>query len=539
VRNWIVSSVVLVITLASAGAAEASVPSAEPFPGMSAFSDIVVDPAVGSVFVSGGIGTNGIEVFNAQGNFLETLPDLPGASGMVLSPDGSELYVALADGDGIAQLNVFTLSAVTFETGADTCPRSVAVAEGLVWFGYGCADGNQSGVGTFDPDTADVHLDLIEVPADTPSVFASPKVPGSLFETDKYGDYLTKYSVTGGATPTATISVRRSIGSNFSDVAFTPDGTDIVIADAAVYYHQVLSTADLSKDGAYATAAYPTAVAINEQGLVVAGSSYSDTSIWAYAPNAPTPEATWGFDPSTQTTLAHGGLAVAGNTIYAVTQQGVPATYQLHVIQAPAPADLTLTTNQYRYRYGATVHLTAHLNSADPDQTLTVYADPAGGQAQTLITHAVNDNGYLTTTYRVTRHTRFLVQYDGGSLQGWAQATTAIAADARVTESPTGQYAIRHGVALVHHDRKPGLRVHVVPAHPGACLMVQAQQRRHHRWHSTLVRRCVLLGANSRAHITLPARPHVGDLVRIRAMWPGDRESTSTTGAWRYFRQTV
>src|SRR5262249_13174883 len=142
------STTALVVLAGALVSAASATPTPVPVDGtagttlpLSGFSHIVADPTHGHEFISGGIGVNGVEGPDATGALVETIPGLPGASGMALAANGRKLYVALGNGDGIARIDTGTLHKRVFATGADSCPGSLALAAGLVWFGYGCRSG--------------------------------------------------------------------------------------------------------------------------------------------------------------------------------------------------------------------------------------------------------------------------------------------------------------------------------------------------------------------------------------------------------------
>ena len=127
------------------GAAVPPAPGPPPRPGevelgIGAVDEMLVDPARGQLIFSPGRKQSGLRVTDLSGGSQRTVPDLPGASGMILSRDGSTLYVALADGDAIVALDAATLTEKRrYDVGTNTCPTRMAWAGERIWFGYGCA----------------------------------------------------------------------------------------------------------------------------------------------------------------------------------------------------------------------------------------------------------------------------------------------------------------------------------------------------------------------------------------------------------------
>jgi len=101
--------------------------------------DIVVDESHGHVFISGGRLESKVVVTDLDGTLVTTLTGLAGADGMVLSPDGSTLYVGLAVAGAIAAVDTTTFDVSTYPT-PDRCPRHVTQIRGAVYFTSACQD---------------------------------------------------------------------------------------------------------------------------------------------------------------------------------------------------------------------------------------------------------------------------------------------------------------------------------------------------------------------------------------------------------------
>ena len=311
--------------------------------------DIVVDGAHQQVFISDP--TNGkIVVTDYAGNVLKQLTtDLSGVTGLELSADSGTLYAAVRDLDAVAVIDTATDTETTRYTVGDK-PRSIALAGGKLWFGYGgAAEGN---IGSVDlaGDQHTVTLNQDNSWYSAPILDAAPGtdilVAG---DQDSSPASLTSYDVSSGtATQLAHI---RTDGSNVSDLQVTPDGKDVVVASGAPYYHQVYKTSDLNEDGKYTTTAYPNSVAIAPDGTVAAGSfAWYDPDLYIFHPGSS--EAVRSYDfPNTghssgADTLAPGGLAWApdGSRLFAVTANDADV-YSLREYDSPGQAATTLTVN--------------------------------------------------------------------------------------------------------------------------------------------------------------------------------------------------
>jgi hypothetical protein len=300
---------------------------------LSGFGDMLVDEARGRVYISGGKGTNSVVVTDLDGGNQQTVGIGRGGGGMTLSPDGTKLYVALVDSDGIAIIDLATYAVdwyyVGTHDGVPTCPRDVAWAAGQLWFGWGC-DNAPAGIGKVDPETRAYDLAMAQGRTDSritsaPLLATVPSQPNILIagETGTNPALLFRFE----ATPTELhqLVMRRTDGGSVRQLAVTPDGGQVIVPSGAPYYHPVLSTADLTEVHQYPTTAYPNAAAVRSDGLVAAGSNAAyDKDVFIFEPGGSTPIATYEFGhlPDQETwahTLVDGGLAWSGDRIYAVT----------------------------------------------------------------------------------------------------------------------------------------------------------------------------------------------------------------------------
>lgn len=378
------------------------------------FAQLLVDQANGHVYVTGGNGTNGVEVRNLSGAYVTTVANQPGATGIVLSPDGSTLYVALSNGDSVSAIDTTTLTeSARWSTGASSCPSWLAWAHAELWVGYGC-DGGSGRLAALDPTATTPAL----ATASDTTFYYAPRVvsdraerllgmehslsPGTIHSFDLSS---------GAAVSVASVDP----GSNCQDLALTPDGADVVVACGAPYQHPVYKVSDLSANGVYPSSTYPNAVAVSPGGLVAAGTNSSyDVDVRVYRPGASAPMRTYEF--GSDALLATAGLAFSpdGTRLYAVTgPYGGP--YSLRVLDNPTAATSTLTLSApASATRGATVALSGALTSAEPVtapvQLTVTKIDLAGTHSLPSVTTAAdgtfsfNDTPAIggTNTYRVS-----------------------------------------------------------------------------------------------------------------------------------------
>ena len=298
------------------------------------FGDILVDEARGHIYITGGKGTSDLVVTDLDGGNVHTFAGIaPGAAGMALSPDGTKLYIAASDQDWlrIVDTTTFALSGqfAGKTDGTMSCPRDVAFAAGQLWVSWGC-DNAPAGIGKVDLQTGAFQLNAIgsidDRLATAPLLATTPAQPNMVIagETGSNPALVVRFE----ATPALLYqqAIRRTDGGSVDQLAITPDGSQVIVPSGAPYYHPALRTSDLVEVHQYPTAPYPNAVAIRDDGLVVAGIDGAyENDVYVFQPGGTTPIATYEFGhlPNQETwpyTLVPGGLAVHGDRIYAITQ---------------------------------------------------------------------------------------------------------------------------------------------------------------------------------------------------------------------------
>ncbi len=310
-----------------------------PLPGFvpySGFGDIVVDEAHARIYLTGGQHTRDLVVTDLDGGNLRTIANVaPGAAGMTLSPDGTKLYIAASDSDGITVVDTATYAITWYWTGTSdgtmTCPRDVAFAAEQLWFSWGC-DNAPAGIGRVDLQTGAFDLGAIDQTDEritSPPLLATvPSQPTMVIagETGTNPALLFRFEAT--STKLYQRAWRRTDGGSVRQLALTPDGSEVIVPSGSPYYHPVLRTSDLAEVHQYPTGdEYPNAAAIRSDGLVAAGVNAAyDDDVYIFQPDASAPIATFDFGhlPNQDTwayTLVDGGLAWNGDRIYAITDQ--------------------------------------------------------------------------------------------------------------------------------------------------------------------------------------------------------------------------
>jgi hypothetical protein len=403
-------------------------------------SQITVDGVHQHVFISDPT-SDSIVVTDYDGKVVGRLTSEPGASGLALSADSGTLYVALPTADEIDTIDTSTLTEIKpYSTGTGTAPRYVALAGGKVWFGYGSnTNGN---LGSLDLTGTDPVVTLGQEGSHSwysaPQLATSPGAPGLLAAGAKgqSPNEVQIYDVSSGTAQSTAYAFDPGStgGGNLGDLSVTPDGKDVVLASGAPYYQQVYKTSDLTADGRYNTATYPSAVAIAPDGTVAGGTSNGASSTDLYLFNAGNSTAFRTFDLGANLQAAGLAWAPDSSRLFALTASG-SGNLALHVLDGPTKADSTLTvtapatgtTGKALTVSGTLSSGTAFADGTTVSLTRTDSASPTGTSAGTA-TVAADGSFTFTDTPPVSGTATYTASYagDAGHRGVTAQAKTTV-----------------------------------------------------------------------------------------------------------------
>ncbi len=409
------------------------------------YSHMVVDGGHGHVFISGGSGSTGILVTDFDGDPVTTIAGEPGATSMVLSPDGGTLYAALPGSAAVAAIDTATLTETArYTTGSGTAqdPRYLAYASGKIWFSY--ATGAGGGVGSIDPSGPAPVVTLDGGSWHAPPMLASsPAAPGVLVtgETEDEPSQMRVLDVSSGVPVSTAFQIDG--GTFIADMAITPDGQDVVVASGSPYYQQVFKLSDLSPDGQYTTDSYPNSVAIAPDGTVAAGiRGWYSPDVYVFGAGGAAAKHSWDFGPvggaDEANELAPAGLAWApdGSRLFAVTQDLDGGTPALRVLTDPEKSGTQLTVSPAQFGVpGQPLTVSGQLTSADPlaaGQVLHVTrTDPADpdGTALSDVPVAADGTFTFTDTPTGTGTYAYAVTYPGDATHAGATATAQAIVD--------------------------------------------------------------------------------------------------------------
>lgn len=301
------------------------------------YGDMLVDPAHGQVFVTGGGGYNEIAVVKLDGSGVTMIPNAPGATKMSITQDGRYVYATLRSGDGIAEIDTASLTLRRFDTGAGSCPTDVAAVAGYVWYGEGgdtC--GQWMDIRRLDPATGTVSPDIKVSSVFSPSLHVVPGTTKLLYaETGISTSDVAVYDVAGGTlTRTSYGQVDGFLG---SAVELTGDGEHLVVGRPRTVNFYRLS--DLAADGASSLPRQGTPAAIAADEDVVAVGGQFDSNVALLRRGTGELANSIEFGPESDGEVR--GLRLLGDRLFAVTLHDTLRFYQVHRPTTPSP-DLTI-----------------------------------------------------------------------------------------------------------------------------------------------------------------------------------------------------
>ncbi|HUQ56165.1 hypothetical protein [Lentzea sp.] len=326
--RWLTATAITAaLVAATASPAVAEPPQRTVALALASFSDIVVDPTLGHVFVSSKI-DNAVAVTDLSGNAVTKLSNLPGATGLALSPDGGTVYVALSQFGAIAALDTLTLTERTRYPVGEVCPSDLAITDNRLYFSYGC-DTWGGGIGRVALDGTDARTGLVSGHYSPQQLATTPARPGLLAagqpSLSPSGLVVLREEGDGLA-----VQASRDAGSNLADVEFSKDGSQVHVAGGAPYQIQSYTSDTLAVRGSYNTGPYPVAVSTSADSGALAAGINDDTSVRIYPSGSLDESRSYEVPDLHLASLAWGP---GGRWVYAVGNRfGRPA--QLHVLSS-------------------------------------------------------------------------------------------------------------------------------------------------------------------------------------------------------------
>ena len=316
------TAVVLAASAVSAASAAAATAPAVTNLGAIGFASVEVDNQRHHVLISGTT-SNVIEVLSYSGAVVDTIPDVYGAWGMVVS--GSTLYVAESTAGAIVKIDLKRpeRKPVTIASGLFQ-PTWLVSTGGMLWTTVSTSFGDGYGeLASIDPANGALKTFVATPPYYQPDLATSPGDPSTLFLSEdglSPGAIYRLHIVHG--TPSLVVSNTFTDQQNIEDLAVNATGSRVIPAAGAPEDFEELSATTLQPDGViYPGENYPSAVATSpgKGGLVATGIDlgYSATDVLVDPLGTPAPIFT--ADTSSVDGLANvapHGLALTSNGGY-------------------------------------------------------------------------------------------------------------------------------------------------------------------------------------------------------------------------------
>ncbi|MET9230734.1 hypothetical protein [Lentzea sp. NPDC003310] len=296
---------------------------------LTSFSDIVVDPTLGHVFVSSRL-DHAVAVTDLSGNVVTKLTNLPGAAGLALSPDGGTVFVALSQYGAVAAVDTLTLTERARYPVGEVCPSDLAVTNGRLYFSHGCTEFS-AGIGRVGFTGAEARTGLVTGHYSPRQLATSPARPGVLASGQPGLSPATVQVLREEGDGLAVQASTRDAGSNLRDVELSKDGSLVHVAAGAPYHVQSFTSDTLAVRGSYNTGAYPLAVTTSADTGALAAGIDGGTSVFVYPAGSLTQSRSYEVRGLYPAGLAWGP---GGQWIYALGGNFTSQPPSLHVLKS-------------------------------------------------------------------------------------------------------------------------------------------------------------------------------------------------------------
>jgi DNA-binding beta-propeller fold protein YncE len=495
--------------------------------------------AHGDLFVANGHGGSDVLVFSPTGTLVHDITGEPGATGMVLSPDGGTLYVAQSASNKISAINTTTFAHTEFTV--DGCPTYLALVSGRLFYSFGCSPGdNHSAVSSIDPIAGGTP-----VPALT-ALYAPPMLAGagSTLAAAVVGLSPTPLSTytsddTGALTDLASIRAADDI----RDLAISADGNTLYSADPGGGQFTDYDVATLDTAAEFTGTHYATAVALSPDGADLVGgfdaydglvSLYKTatvTPVWSRLGTTALP-ASWRTNEQDDAMLG-GSLTFSSNNanVYGLaTAEGQSGVYLFSSTVAPTKTSLHVVVSGAPYGQPMTATATA-IAGARIAFTVT-----NGNGTRSLGAVTANSHGVAKLKFRSNYSGSVQATYDGSAAHLPVFTTHTFKSASRSRLTLTGAYATRHGVKLfrsIKDVKAPGSVMPVVFDRP---VTASLDFKRGGAWHvaSTLT----LTLSQTGGMLLILRQASVGLLFRFTATFKGDSFNSGSKAVSKTFEIT-
>ncbi|WP_329336939.1 Ig-like domain repeat protein [Streptomyces sp. NBC_00663] len=207
-----------------------------------------------------------------------------------------------------------------------------------------------------------------------------------------------------------------------------------------------------------------------------------------------------------------------------------------------ASTSLSLNNNGKLYSYGKDVKFTAHLGTTYKNRSVSIYADPFGGdKGKKLIkTGKVNSDGNLSVWVDMTRDTAVTAVFSGDARYKPKTVKSTAYAKVKISTAVSKHYkTAKIGSTSYYwfHKNTDPLLTTTMTYYPGRQQRFDLQVYYQGTWYSS-DSEYFPLGTNGKSAISLGAPGESGIRARMRSVYvngsSGDTVNSTTYGSWKY-----
>jgi YVTN family beta-propeller protein len=532
----------MTVVISPASVARAAMPAATPYPmthpisGLTSAGQMI--EANGKLFVSSGKSGSDVTVLSPSGARLKVISGEPGAWGMVASPDGDSVYVALFNSDAISVIDTSTLAETARYT-VDACPSSLALTAGRLFYSFGCSDeAPTSGVSSIDPTSGGTPVATSVVDEQTAGV-----IRGSGTTLAVGNDYGTLTTYTAAADGSLTELADTQLENEPSDMAFTSDGDHLLVASGAPYQITSYAPDTLDQDMVYPGVAYPRAVAADPTGQnVAAGFDAYDTTVALYGETSGTTKwqrYTASTDPAKwRTNESDDGLlpqtltfSADGSSVYGVVdRENTPGLFLFRSSIAPTKGDaVSISVPNVAPGKRQTATIKVH---GGGHATVGVDATSAGGAAS-LGTFMTNSKGVAHVVFRAPYSGTVTAGVAGSSTQLPSEGTAKFTVGSKTKVRLVGAYRKFHGITYFKSYKKVNAIFQTTPPEATRPIVARLIVRDiHGHWRHGPKLKAAENSAGVRIFLT--AAPRLAEM-KVRLKVRGDSYSRGSTATTKLF----
>ncbi|WP_406178406.1 YncE family protein [Streptomyces canus] len=235
-----------------------------------------------------------------------------------------------------------------------------------------------------------------------------------------------------------------------------------------------------------------------------------------------------------------------GKVTYKVAHTGdadhLPAGASDSVDVSRASTTLSLNNNAKLYDYGTDVKFTAHLGRTYKNRSVSIYADPFGGdKGKKLIkTGQVNADGNISAVVDMTRDTTVTAVFSGDARYQPKTVRSTAYARVKISTAVSKHYkTAKIGSTSYYwfHKSTDPLLTTTMTYYPGRHQRLDLQVYYGGSWHAA-DSQYFPIGTNGKSAVRLGAPGDSGIRARMRSLYvngsSGDSVNSTTYGAWKY-----